>query len=309
MSANIDAANDRTAPDHDKAFWTALMDAQKAARYDFEPDTQMDLLAPETRDEFADDPLAHTLATMLSPSTRVLYTALDEPDADDVDGAKPGQTAPREPQTFVFAEPDDEDDALAIRVVDEIDSRYGEKLVVESPPPWETPDDMTPANDVIKSLSWDDHHRTFDDQLEAWTMDPSGLDPLREAAEDAGYDFEDVRAETNAPGPCYDDALTAAADFAEIGDHVTVRYAKKNGNGESEYAGEVRNAVTPGDVEYGHDHGVEASADKIQFLDSDDKGKKVSRDDTGVPSLYSSGYYPYMGRVLEVTVEPADSDA
>lgn len=316
MHARTDATDARTAVDQPEL---ALHDARQAAAYDFDLDTAdtADLLGVETRFDRDDDPAGFALAWMLSPSTYVLHAAATQPTPEAADGAQPGQTAPRETRTFTFENADgDDDDALAFTVVDEWTNHYDDqKVAVETPAPWDVPDDFDgdAPNDIVKSLPWNDDdaadhatltegvHYKFDDSRKAWTLDAHGLDALQQAAEAEGYAWADER---DADPVEYDDELTALAEFAQRDDTIAVTYAKKNGNGENVYAGTVQDASAVGDKHYGHANGVTATEDRVVFLDTDGKGKKVKRDDDGVPSLYSSGYHPYMGAVVEIRVEP-----
>lgn len=67
-----------------------------------------------------------------------------------------------------------------IRLLELADTRYGRKGVLESPPPWETPDDMEPANEAIKALPWDETHRAWDEDRNAWTIDADSLEMARD---------------------------------------------------------------------------------------------------------------------------------
>ena len=197
----------------------------------------------------------------------------------------------------------DDTDELAFRVTDEYVNGYGDdRIVVETPAPWDTPDGMTPANEVVKSLNWNDHHYTFDKGRKAWTLDVSGTKALKQAAADAGYNYEDVRTPTHITDDEeeseVDDVFTEVLATVAEGDEVVVRYEKKNGNGVAEYAGTVESVAPEGE-------GYRYTG--LGFYDANGKHKTVKRDDDGVPSIYSSGYHPYMGSVVSVSVTP-DTD-
>lgn len=209
--------------------------------------------------------------------------------------------------TFEFEDDSDDQTSLTFRVVDSWENRYGDiKAAVETPAPWDTPDEVTPANEVVKTLEWDDFHYNFDEDREAWTLDKDGLRPLAEAAEEAGYEWEGM-ARDDAEDDDEDETLVALCEAAEEGDHVAVTYAKKNGNGNNTYEGTVETAVV-----------MESAADRdgwswekranstrttgIVFTDTDGKTKKLKADDDGTPALFSSGYYPFMGTLVSVEV-------
>lgn len=207
-------------------------------------------------------------------------------------------------QTFEFDTHDqtDDDTELVFQITDTFENRYGDqKAVVEAPAPWDTPDELTPANEVVKALEWDDHHYTFDKDREAWTLDMSGLRPLGELAEEEGYEWEGLQARRDrleGPEDTGEGVLEDVAGAATEGDRIKVRYAKKNGNGENTYKGQVHDAQVEGESRsYG-----EAQNTGIVFHDEDDKTKQVKRGDRGDVGLFSGGYHPYMGEVLEVTI-------
>lgn len=211
-------------------------------------------------------------------------------------------------QTFEFDSDDDQTDddtALVFRVTDSFENRYGDvKAVVETPAPWDTPDEMTPANEVVKALEWDDHHYQFDSDREAWTLDIGGLKDLSELAEDAGYEWEGAAKQEQERTGDTEDALGDLCEAAEEavmnddyeyegGHRVKVRYAKKNGNGENTYKGQVTSVSEPNN---------EGRTVGLVFEDEDGKTKRVKRGDRGDVGLFSGGYHPFMGNVLEVTL-------
>lgn len=292
----------------------ALAEARSVARYDDTPDDETEFMFPEAH--YNTDTLTGSLVAFLSPSSVVAWTALREPDADEVDGAAPGDDAPRTARTLLFDaaldggdEQGDEAD-LAFRVVATFENSYDdERVVVETPAPWDVPDefDGDDPNEVVKSLSWDDHHYTFDDDdreappeaSEAWTLDKSGAAPLREAAIENGYEWvvetdgEQADDEDEA-----EDALDRLTEFVREGDEVRVRYEKKNGNGVGTKAGVVWSVGT------GEDGGTQG----VVFERDDGKYNRVLRDDENVPGAFSSGHYPFMGTALSVEVEPTTDD-
>lgn len=316
MSAKANPTDD--APTETE-FEQALATARTEARYDDTPADKTEFIFPEAH--YNGDTLTGELVTWLSPSTVVAWTALREPDADEVDGAAPGDDAPRRARTFLLDGALDDggeaDADLVFRVAATFENSYGdERVVVETPAPWDVPDefDGDDPNEAVKSLSWDDHHYTFDtddraappEASEAWTLDKSGAAPLREAAIEAGYEWAVEGGDGEADGD-ERDRLDDVLAFVEDGDRVSVRYAKKNGNGTNAYSGEVVSVATSFDSNgVGGPQGVRhrTGTDGLVFEDDEDKSKRVKRDDEGEPSLFSFGHYPYMGEALAVTVEP-----
>lgn len=70
-------------------------------------------------------------------------------------------------------------------------SEFGLKAVLDAPAPWETPDDETPFNEVIKTTPWEDVHYDFDNERKAWTVDASELSRLSSVFRDYGYSVVD----------------------------------------------------------------------------------------------------------------------
>jgi hypothetical protein len=71
------------------------------------------------------------------------------------------------------------------------ESEYGLKAALDAPAPWDTPDDETPFNEAIKTTPWDDTHRTFDSDREAWTVDANELVGVASVLSDYGYRVRD----------------------------------------------------------------------------------------------------------------------
>jgi len=327
MSANLPTA-DETETVTETEFEAALDAATRRARYEFEPAAETEVLFPETN--YKAESVTGSLVWAASPSTTVAYTALNEPDADEVDGATPGDDAPRSPRAVLFAAATDDEAGevdLAFSVAATFTNSYDdERVVVETPAPWDTPDDMTGANEIIKSLPWDDDeaedhpdldagvHYTFDDDdreappeaSEAWALDKHGAAALKAEAEAAGYEwhagvFESAEGDD---GETDADALDRLAAFAEQDDRVRARYRKKNGNGVGAYEGEVHSAAVEGAED---ERGYEVRTTGVVFEDENDRSKRLKRDDDGVPAMFSNGHYPFMGELLSVEVVPHES--
>jgi len=214
-------------------------------------------------------------------------------------------TDTRPPRAFLMERPDGGDEPRVV-LVDQFTNRYGdERVAVETPAPWDTPDGMTPANEVVKSLEWDDHHYTFEedprgvDADNVWLLDASGVSPLAQRSLDAGYQLVDSR---GAPGggADTDEALAAAAAYCEPGDEVVVRY-------ESKQTGDTKSKTGTAEV------AVDNSGDPrrttgIVVRRSDGKANKLRPDDDGSAAVYSTSQYPFMGRALSVEVRPGEGD-
>lgn len=163
------------------------------------------------------------------------------------------------------------------------------------------------AKDVIK-FDWDVTHHSFDDDKKAWIVDADALDELEAKLADEGFTFDD-----GADVDEGDETLEALCDALQEDDEITVRYEMKNGNGENSYSGTVTVAEVgePANPDDPYDQG---STTGVVFEDGDGKTKKLRTDDTGTPSLFSSGYHPFMGTLNSVTVArdvdtPDETDA
>lgn len=299
----------------------ALAAAEDALTLDI-PDEH--LLAPHGA--FEDETLTRDVAGMVSPWYQIIRAVIDQPAAEDVDGVAPGHLDPEPAQSVVFEAAfetaEDEDDGLTFEIVDVFENSYGtQKVVVETPAPWDTPDDMTPPNDLIKSLPWDDDeaadhdvaekgvHYTFGDDDpdappaadQAWTLDAHGVDALRTTVESNGYEWVDSRddGEANADAEADDqDGLDRLIGLVEEGDRVTVRYRKKNGSGIGTKTGDV-SYISAG--KEGRTQGVGIERDDGNF-------NNIKRDDNVTPGIFSHSQYPFMGSVVSVEVVPTDED-
>lgn len=192
-------------------------------------------------------------------------------------------------QRFEFETETDDETNPTFRVVEEFTDSWGtDRVAIETPAPWDTPDEMQPANEIVKSLEWDIHHQTWDENREAWVLDDSGVPHVRERAEEAGYEWAEGR-----EGREVDGTLAALCEAVEDGDAITVTYAKKNGNGEATRTGTV-GGVWDSDG---------SDSIGLRFVEEDGKSKWVRPDDDGNAGIFSSGYYPFMGLVTVVEVE------
>jgi hypothetical protein len=227
---------------------------------------------------------------------------------------------------FIFQQYDPEAEAepepvsLTFTVVDSWQNSYGDqKAAVTAPAPWEVPDDApvshTP-NEVVKSLAWDDYHYTFDRDREAWVLDIEGLKPLAERAEDTGYEWAGrARSEVTDEEDEALQTLRALCDRAVPGDHISVTYRMKNGNGTNVYEGTVDSAQVAPDTEPTDDRDRRRSRSRsrarttgIVFTDESGKTKRVKLDDEETPALFSAGYHPFMGGLISVTLSDAPAE-
>jgi len=275
--------------------------------------------------------LAHELAMMVSPWNQILRAVIDQPKAEDVDGIKPGHLDPEPAQSIIFEaayqtdDSGDEDDAPTMEVITEYTNSYGtQRAIIQTPKPWFVPDNMTPPNEVVKSLPWDDTdaeshdsaekgiHYSFNDgdadappeAEKAWTIDAHGVDALRQEAQAEGYDWVDNRTPnvTDTVGGFDDlldeveggDGLDYLLSIVEPGDTLTVRYLKKTGSGIGSKSGKVTH-IAPGGK--GRIQGLSIKRD-------DDQYNNIKRDDEGTPSIFSQSQYPFMGVIVSVEVVP-----
>ena len=209
----------------------------------------------------------------------------------------------REPRTFLFG--DDDTGTPEVVLLDEYTNRYGDtRVVIETPAPWDTPDGMTPANELVKALEWDDHHWSFEEEHRlsghenVWIVDDSGLEPITESATAAGYEVVDHR-DTPHGGYTQHPDLAALCSFVEEGDRVVVRYVSKQSGNEMEKEGTVTDAQaaeTP-DLTTG-----------LVFRRPDGGTNYVKEGDRGEPGVFSNSRYPFMGEPVSVEVWPGDGD-
>lgn len=303
MSANVRSDEGTETEKNRRPADTAFRAARKLARFEIRaPEETVEFVVPEDVADISGH--AESVADFVSPRYQITeafveaggFDALGEPEDREI------VMATTLPAAFEFDPELDEGD-LAFRVVGRFENDYDdEKIAVETPAPWDTPDDMTAANEVVKTLPWSDEdaeehddldegvHYTFDERREAWTLDKHGAAALKQAAEAAGYSWS-VETDETEDGDDENETLLELCRTADEGDHITVTYEKKNGNGRNTYEGPVHSAVTPAN-EYSHSAG-------LIFHDENDKTKQLRTDDEGTVGLYSSGHHPFMGAAVE----------
>jgi hypothetical protein len=317
MSAHPTTDGGRTETATSTEFDAAMQEAREVAALDgLGP---RDVPVPES--DYKTDTFTGSLVLWASPSSTLIRAFFDEPNAHEVDGAAPGDDAPRTERTFLTEQALDDGETetdMTFRVVARWTNSYDdERFTVETPAPWDVPESFEgdDPNEVVKSLEWGDHHYTFDEDDraapseadEAWSLDKSAAAPLKEAAEAAGYEWVVAATDEQGDADETEDALDRLAEFAEQDDGVRVRYAKKNGNGVGVYEGAIDHADVRGESsgQYG---GLTAHETVVAFHDSDGKAKSIKRDDGGTVAMFSTGHYPFMGEVLSVEVVPGEYD-
>lgn len=234
----------------------------------------------------------------------------------EVDEYGLGRPTPDEWQTtpatrrvrFEIPEVDDDETELTVAVTEKWTNRYDDvRVEVETPAPWDTPDDMTPANDLIKSLPWGDDeaddgetpaHYKFDESREAWVIDAAAVDDLADVVTEAGYTFvafDDAAADDESDVEQTEavETFAAALEAAENGDRVTLTYEKANGNGLAEKTGDVETLT-----EFTNDRMTPG----LVIRRDDGNVTKTRLDDDDVPAVFSKGRYPYMGRLVAVDI-------
>lgn len=75
----------------------------------------------------------------------------------------------------------------SVTVTEVFRSEDGPRAVVETPAPWETPDWVKPANEVIKSTPYSDVQYKFESDREAWTLDATELVAVASVFREKGY--------------------------------------------------------------------------------------------------------------------------
>ena len=214
----------------------------------------------------------------------------------------------RNARTFIFGG-DDSDDTPRVVVLDVFQDRYGStRVVLDTPAPWEIPDDMTSGNELIKTLEWDDHHYTFEETQgtpstgrdvheNVWVIDESGLEPLQELVESEGYVWEDVRDDPSAGRPTIDPQLVEAAGFAQEGEWAVIRYGSKQSGNVKSKEGSI--TVSQAGGQPGLSTGL--------VIRRDDSGiNKVRPDDNGDAAVFSLSQYPFMGNAISVEILPGE---
>lgn len=145
------------------------------------------------------------------------------------------------------------------------------------------------AKEIIK-FDWETTHHKFDGDRKMWEVDASALDELSDRLADGGFTFSMDVPGARTSGPLFD--LAAAAD---VDDHVTITYEKKNGNGTDEQSGMLY------DVEES-----ETSPRLVFRRDDDSHRMYVQHDRNGDAALYTSmSAYPYVGGVVAVELDRA----
>jgi hypothetical protein len=293
-----------------ESFEDAISEMRTAARLEPSSEKWCNPLLPESG--YDAETVLGTTVWAGSPSTALLYAAINQPAADEVEGIKPTRAPVRRPQSVLFEpafgpndEDDTEDEQFIFQVVERfVDSFDTDRAVVQTPAPWDVPDDLDAPNEIVKSLEWEEHHRTFDEDREAWVLDETGLEPLQDRAVDAGYQWEDRTVDDSAQQDEEEeedssdrDAFDRLLQLVEEGDRLSVRYRQKNGNGIGCKSGTVT-VVQVREGEFGD------QTAGIVIRRADDTYNRVKRDDNGTPAVFSSSQYPFMGELVSAEVKP-----
>lgn len=164
-------------------------------------------------------------------------------------------------------------DEDAVVVDDIVDTRYGRKAVLASP---------YDAKDAIKSLDWDDTHRSWDDARGAWTVDVEAIPMVADELADAGWPLRRPPVYTVDDDVPMESDIEFLADTARRGDEIVVEYEQKNGNGENTKSGELV--------------ATDAASPRLAFRRDDGVHMEVDIDARGRPRLLSPrSHAPYVG--------------
>lgn len=191
--------------------------------------------------------------------------------------------------TFEIEQPDNSEPA-DIWVDDMFTNSYNDQRAYLDGETYET-------KEIIK-FDWETTHHDFDGQSKRWVVDADSLPELRERLEAEGYvtDFEPERPDTRRRQT----GLFEAHSFIEEGDHVYVEYEQKNGNGSSQYDGEV--------VAVDYNSGYEDKPLVAFRRSCDDHYMYVQFDNSDKVCLYTGGSHaPYVGAVETITVYHEDA--
>jgi hypothetical protein len=166
-----------------------------------------------------------------------------------------------------------------VYVADAFTNRYGDaKARLEG--------DTYEAKEAIKSLDWEETHRTWDDELGAWTIDHDALDDLADALEEHGMTLGGVG------GRLVDEAKGLRTSdermWAEHGIQVVVEYDSSQGQGTKRKEG-VLSSMDPAEG-------------WIQFKRDDGGVNRVNGDAILAPT----SDYPFMGKIERVTLRKDD---
>lgn len=197
---------------------------------------------------------------------------------------------------FVFEDSNDDDESPDVYVTETFTDRWGTERAVLDGETYE-------AKEIIK-FDWETTHHKFDGSRKAWLVDADSLDELAEKLAEGDYSFADLSEGAAGDGEAdvFDELLESAAE----GDRIEVTYAKKNGNGSAVREGKVFDSHLATEADRRDPYAPDS---RLMFRDSEGKTKRLARDDRGRPSIYSSGYYPYMGSLESVRVEIAENEA
>jgi hypothetical protein len=183
-----------------------------------------------------------------------------------------------------FASGDDDE----IVACDIVETEYGPKFAVESP---------YAAKDAIKSLDWDDTHRSWDSDLSMWLIDVDAVETAADALAREGWTLvQDSRFEDDEDDE-FDIRTVERADVVRD-DDIEVEYVPKNHLREDD----PKTLTKSGTVV--RVHGREA--DRLRITFERDDGQRMWVDDEGLHTVGS--HAPFVGKVVRLTVTPFDID-
>lgn len=214
-----------------------------------------------------------------------------------------------ETRAFYFTDSDDETEteepeSFDIYASGTTENRYGEKAILEG----KTYEAFVSRREEMDAvLPWAEAHQTYDRYgVAEWIVDADDLDLVETALDELGYTFADLRDAEDDSDDTETDAFDELLAAAGEGDRIEVVYAKKNKNGSAERTGVVDVSRPPSECDLDDPY---APDPLLVFVDDEGKFKRLDRDDRGRPSIYSSGYYPYMGRIELVRIERMEADS
>jgi hypothetical protein len=174
-------------------------------------------------------------------------------------------------ETAIEMEPND---SPTVYVSDVTQTRFGPKAVLGG--------DTYDAKGAIKELGWDETHRSWDNEIGAWTLDAGALDELARVLDANGMALGGLGGEL---AQALLDHIDGSEDWwGEYGLHIEVTYEKKR-------SGDV--ATKEGVVS-----SVNTDEAFVQFKRDDHVINRVRGD----ALLSPQSDYPYMGDVVRVEV-------
>ena len=148
--------------------------------------------------------------------------------------------------------------------------------------------DTYDAKEAIKSLDWEETHRTWDDELGAWTIDYNALDDLAKALYEHDMSLGGIGSQLVNTAKRLRDSDERM--WAEHGIQVTVEYDSSQGEGTKRKKG-VLSSMDPAEG-------------WIQFKRDDGGVNRVNGDAILAPT----SDYPFMGKIERVVLRKEDDN-